>query len=276
MSIVDIYGIFGIYSSGGKSRQKARILPNGDYWGTPAPLLSWPALVLVLKHVLFIFYSFSAFSGNKTFNQHLGQNFQTFTNEKNESRLIFKGPEKIYIVQHFQFTSINFDGPRPVKNGSISGFCSGSRLTLCFALWNCSCKVNYSPICGKMYNTYYLYLVLRGNSFVPVLKHVSNYLLIYTRGRGCSCHRKWGNGLHRRRNFNNRIFSIFAVGSSGSAGCYNPAGRRARPVIYCDVMRSSGPVDPQLVAHRLPGPRWGLRELKQITEPYWRKWFYTL
>ena len=29
--IVDIYGIFGIYSSGGKSRQKARILPNGDY-----------------------------------------------------------------------------------------------------------------------------------------------------------------------------------------------------------------------------------------------------
>ena len=30
--IVNIYGIFGIYSSGGKSRQKARILPNGDYF----------------------------------------------------------------------------------------------------------------------------------------------------------------------------------------------------------------------------------------------------
>ena len=28
--IVDIYGIFRIYSSGGKSIQKAQILPNGD------------------------------------------------------------------------------------------------------------------------------------------------------------------------------------------------------------------------------------------------------
>ena len=31
--------------------------------------------------------------------------------------------KKINFVLYFQFTSVNFDGPRPVKNGSSSDFC---------------------------------------------------------------------------------------------------------------------------------------------------------
>ena len=50
-----------------------------------------------------------------------GQYFQTSTAVKNESRLILQVQKNIFFSL-LLITFVNFDGPRPVKNGSSSDF----------------------------------------------------------------------------------------------------------------------------------------------------------